>query len=343
MKFRYGAVAVSLSCLLAACSAPVSKEVDSTNGPAFDAQQSQRSQEYPLYSDLQNWLPGFYSNYAQVIEAGGEEDSVTDLTISQLPTQNEPVFLFESQQRDSAVANYDLYFVKLNPESGQQELHFSRMTGSDLSKPLPETLAIGWARVLPECVITLAPFNVQTPVSVDRQLFGKSKTETCRFEDPIHGEIAFERSLSISSDQINMTEVELKPGEVIAEQPVVIQFQQHQAYEGTVSLSSAASGDDEGTSGWQTSTTFNLYDDGRVSHVYDSDMKKMNYSIRLSRLHWRDNEPPYLRLEILHLESGEAQAYSWFDPDSKQIDWELDWAEVHLKELTLEESNQNSE
>lgn len=336
MKFNLVVIAVSLAILLSACSTPVGKKAESTNEPAFEDHESQ------LYSDLQNWLPGYYSNYTQLIEAGAAEDSVIDLNISQLPTPNEPVFLFESKQRFSVLANYDLYFVKRNPASGQLELHFTRMTGSDLSKSLPETLDIGWQRAVPGCVITLAPFNRQTLTSVDRQLFGKSNTETCRFEDPIHGEIGFERSLSISSNQINMTGVELKPGEGLEVQPEATHFQKQQAFEGTVSLNSAITGDDKDTPGWQTSTTSNLYDDGRVSHLYDAEMEKMVYAIRLSRLHWRENEPPYLKLEVIHLESGLAQAYSWFDPDLKQIDWELDWVKVHLKELTPEEPNPNS-
>lgn len=335
MKLQLGAITISLAVVLSACSTPVAKESEAPDKTAYKA--ATTSQQSQLYNDLQNWLPGFYSNYTQVIEAGGVEDSVTDLTVSQLPTQNEPVFLFESRQRNSVDANYDLYFARLNAQSRQPELHFSRLTGSDLSKSLPETLEIGWQRVLPECVIALAPVNDQTAASVDRQLFGKSDTETCKFEDPLHGKVAFERSLSVSSNKIDMTGVELQPDEAIVESPAVLQFQQHQAYQGTVTLNTATLAAGEASPEWQVSTPFHLYDDGRVNKIYATDMQQMGYAIKLSKQHWRDNEPAYLRLEILLLNSGEAQAYSWFEADSKQIDWEMEWARVHLKAWNLNE------
>ena len=329
MRLACGAVAISLVCLLTACSTPVTKDPLPSDIVDFADQASQ------LFSELQSSLPGFYSNYTQVIEAGGSEDSVTDLTVIQLATQKEPVFIFESRLRGAIFASLDLYFAKLNPESRQPELHFSRMTGSELSMSLAETLDTGWKRVEPGCVIALAPFYRQTLTSVDGQLFGKSNTETCLFDDPLHGRISFERSLSISSNQIAMTEVELKPGEVIDQFPMARQFQKHQTYEGTISLNASVLADDIRSSGWQQSTTFNLYDDGRIRHPYDSEMKNMDYAVRLSRLHWRENQPPYLKLEIVNLISGGTQAYSWFSPESKQIDWELDWVKVHLSELSL--------
>lgn len=329
MKLHVGAFAVSLAVLLSACSAAVTRQSKTPDATAFPGQENQ------LYTDLQIWLPGFYSNYAQVIEAGGAQDSVLDLNIRRLPTDNQPVFLFESQQRGSGVVNHDLYFVKLNSEWEQPELHFARLTGSDLTMSLPEMLDIGWQRVLKGCVIMLAPFNHQKLTSVDHYLLGRSDPKTCRFEDPLHGEIAFERFMSISNQQINMVNTTLKPGEVPEEQPLVTQFQQHSVYAGTVRLSSAITTDSNDSSGWQTSTAFNLYDDGRVSDIYDSEMKNMKYGIRLSRLHWRENQPPYLKLEIIERVSGGTQAYSWFSPESEQIDWELDWVTVHLRELNL--------
>lgn len=326
MKFHAGAMTVSLATLLSACSTAVKQPSGIPDESAFPAQ------ENLLYTNLQSWLPGYYSNYAQVIKAGGTQDSVTDLNIRRLPTENQPIFLFESQQRGSGVANYDLYFVKLNSAWKQPELHFARLTGSDLYRALPEMVDIGWQRVLKGCVIMLAPFDRQTLTSVDRHLSGSSDPETCRFEDPVHGEIAFERFLSISNNDINMVNTELQPGEAPEEQPLVTQFQQHQAYNGTLRLNPAIS-DKSDSSEWQTSTAFNLYDDGRVHSTHDSEMKNMAYGIRLSRLHWRENQPPYLKLEIVELASGGTQAYSWFSPTSKQIDWELDWVTVHLSEL----------
>lgn len=329
MRLACGAVAASLVCLLSACSTPVAKNALRSDIVDSVDQGSQ------LFNDLQNWLPGVYSNYTQVIETGGSEDSITDLTVRRLATQKDTVFLFESRLRGSMSASYDLYFAKLNPESRRPELHFSRITGSELSLSLPETLDTGWKRVVPGCVIALAPFYRQTLTSVVGQLSGKSNTETCLFDDPLYGGISFERSLSISDNQIAMTEVELKPGEVIDEFPMARQFQKHQTYAGTVSLNNSVLADDIGSSEWQQSTTFNLYDDGRSSHLYDSEMKNMDYAIRLSRLHWRENQPPYLKLEIVNLISGGTQAYSWFNPGSRQIDWELDWVKVHLSELNL--------
>ena len=322
----------AVTCLATACSTPTEVPTPASQREFTD----QIAQQHP---NLLNWLPGFYSDYAQVIEAGGHEDDVTDLTVRKLATTDTDVFLFKTHKRSAIDATYDLYFIRLDPSSGVPEMEFARMTGSDLSKPLAETLHIGRKRALPGCTISLAQFNIQSLTAVQTSYIGKSLIDTCQFEDPLHGHTAFERSLSISENQITVTEIALKPGETLsatAEQlPLAKLFQKHQAYEGTVSVNMAAVSNNPDTTQWITSTSINFYDDGRVSKLYDTDMQPMNYAIRLSKMKWRKNEPPYLRIEAVDLKSGEALAYSWFDPESAQVDWELEWLEVHLKELDL--------
>jgi len=80
MKLTYAAVAVSVVFSLGACSTAIQNDAPLSNSATPANQQS------VLYKHLQSWLPGFYSDYTQVSEAGGTEDSVTDLTVRQLPT-----------------------------------------------------------------------------------------------------------------------------------------------------------------------------------------------------------------------------------------------------------------
>ena len=47
-----------------------------------------------LVNQVKTWLPGAYSNYAQVYENQSDQPA-TDFSIRQLKTNGEPVFLFE--------------------------------------------------------------------------------------------------------------------------------------------------------------------------------------------------------------------------------------------------------
>lgn len=117
-----------------------------------------------------------------------------------------------------------------------------------------------------------------------------------------------------------------------------LQFQKRQVFEGDVSIGLNATTDEPESGQWQTSTKFIVIDDGRVSRLYDADMNNMEYAIKLSRLHWRKDELTYLKLEVIQVDSGEAQAYSWFNPDSDQIKLDLDWVKVNLKKISLQNS-----
>lgn len=309
---------------IAACSTPVAKTPATNEAILFTAA------ETLVLERLKNDLPGIYTNFTQVVESGLSEDDTTDLTIRELAANDTPVFLFESHQRSSAHSHYDLYWLGHNPESKRLEMHFSRITGSELSAAEAETLNIGLRRAMPGCAIDLQ--------LTDTQLKGQTVPESCLFENPVHGQSHIYRSIDLRSEQLDLVNLELKPGEVVSEELPTLQFQKRQVFEGDVSIGLNATTDEPESGQWQTSTKFIVIDDGRVSRLYDADMNNMEYAIKLSRLHWRKDEPTYLKLEVIQVDSGEAQAYSWFNPDSDQIKLDLDWVKVNLKKISLQNS-----
>src|SRR5690554_4001549 len=166
--------------------------------------------------------------------------------------------------RHSTLASYTLYFVKQHAVSGQPELHFSRLTGSELSMSMTDTLDTAWKRVVPGCVITLS-------AAADK-LSGASLSETCTFEDPLHGKTMLERSLAITDQQIEFSNRLLQPGETVDSSPPVMKFHKHQTFEGSVNVATANLSHGKGQADWQELTTFNIFDDGRTIQLYDADM-----------------------------------------------------------------------
>jgi len=154
----------------------------------------------------------------------------------------------------------------------------------------------------------------------DTQLIGQTVTENCLFENPVHGQSRIYRSINLRSEQLDLVNLELSPGEVVSEGMPTLQFQKQQVFEGAVSIGLNATTDDTESGQWETSTKFLVIDDGRVSRLYDADMNNMEYAIKLSRLHWREDE------------------YSWFNPDSDQIKLDLDWVKVNLQKISLQNS-----
>lgn len=320
MYFKTSAIVAFF--IIAACSTPTANPPTTTEAISYTAA------ETLILDRLKNDLPGMYSNFTQVVENGNPEADTTNLTIRELPTNNIPAFLFESRQRSSVLAHYDLYWLRHDPQSRGMQLQFSRISGSELSATEAESLSTGFERALPGCAIDLQLSGTQ--------LQGQTVPEDCSFADPIHGQSRLFRSIDLGSDQLDMVSLELSPGEVITDKLPVLHFQKLQVFEGDVSIGLKSNADDTEPLQWQTSTKFIAIDDGKVSRLYDADMKNMEYAIKLSRLHWRKNEPTYLKLEVIRVGSGEAQAYSWFNPDSDQIILDLDWVKVKLNKVNLQ-------
>ncbi len=274
-----------------------------------------------LIDRLHALLPGTYSNFAQA-NRDGVQGPVTDLTIRQLPGGDAAAYLFESQVRGTGPASYDIYWLKLNPQTRQAELHFSHLTGSELSLSLKDTLAIAWRRVLPGCTIVL---------EADQQRFyGHTEPDRCRFEDPLRGATRLYRSLSLGAHSLETETIALLPGEQADAGAHSLIMQKHRLYRGQVSERANSDADTGEYGEWKSSTLFNIRDDGRVVQIYDGNMKTMQYGVQLARLPWRAGEPPYLRLAVINLQNGATQAFSWFKPGPEPIVMNQEWFKANL-------------
>jgi len=276
-------------------------------------------------------LPGTYSNFAQVVE-NNQDSPVTDLNIRRLNNEGEPVLLFASQQRDSDLVRYDVYWLKLNEQSKQTELYFSRLTGSELSLSMQATLALAWQRVIPGCVMVLS--------SDEDRISGQTQPETCRFENPLEGETRLYRRLSLEKDLLEMETSVMLPGEQHTAGSGKLEMQKHREYQGQISVRADKDMADSDTAEWRSSIRFNTRDDGRTIQLYDGDMKTLPFGIQLARLHWREGEPRFLKLSVINMESGAIQAYQWFDPGSGQLTMNLEWITLGLEPSKPGESGQ---
>jgi hypothetical protein len=273
---------------------------------------------------LQNLLPGTYSNYAQ-IHAAGSESPVTDIRIRQVKAAGEAVFLFESEQRRSADAKYDIYWLKPNPQTMQAEFHFTRLGADELSLPTQEVIRLAWQRVQPGCAVTMR--------RVENRIVGQSNAETCVFEDPLQGKTSLIRHLDfgIGNDTlIIQNRIESAAGQESGDKES-LELLRHRVFTGWASVRLEA-GTAEGEPGqWQLSTVFDIRDDGRIHHLRSQDRTSLGFGLQLSRLHRVEGEPPYFLLAVINLESGAPQAFNWFEPSSTSLDMNLDWMQANLQ------------
>jgi len=283
-----------------------------------------------ILDHIRQSLPGSYSNLAQVNKNGGGR-LATDLHIRQIFAEGEPVFIFESQQRGSWEARFDIYWLKLNPQTQQPEFHFAHLSGSELSLSRQETLATAWKRVLPGCVITLE--------GTANLLQGHSQPDTCRFEDPIHGQSRIYRMLALGNNNLQLETIMIAPGDEYAAGSNTLSMLKHQLYTGSVSMSPDTAADTPSTGEWRQSGNFNMHDDGRINRLYDSS-SSMGFAIQLARLYRHQGESPSLKISIINLENNGTQAFQWFEPGSEQLQIDLDWIKVKLEPAKPDESDQ---
>jgi len=271
-------------------------------------------------NDLRDMLPGVYSNIAWK-EAQGVDTPVTDLRIRQLQTNGEPVFLFEQYLRGQDIYSYDLYWLKQNHKKRHAELYFTRLDENELSLPMQDTLSNAWRRVLPGCVIPLE--------RAGNQFTGATDPATCVFEDPLRGQTRLSRRLSADGDVMTIETGLRDAGNRRTGDDLLLELQKHRTFTGWASFRTEAGQQDE-PGEWQLSQVFQLRDDGRVNHLYDQQMSLLDFGLQLARLHRFDGEAPYYKLSVINLESGQIQAYQWFDPGSADLNLNLDWFQANL-------------
>ena len=271
---------------------------------------------------IANWLPGAYSNFAQIHEDDTSRP-VTDIKIRKLKTAEEPVFLLESQQRESGASVYDIYWLKLNQSTQDVELHFARLRADELMLAIPDVLAAAWQRVVPGCVIVMSQ-----PGGL---IEGRSNPQTCFFEHLVQGETRLERSLSLGAETLNIENTLAVAAGQVPAQSALLKLQKHHTFEGWASTRTPAGPDQDRPGDWQLSNVFNIRDDGRINRLYDTEMNAMPYGLQLARLPWREGEPPYMLLSIINMEHQAIQGYSWFEPESESINLNLDWFQTNLE------------
>ena len=272
---------------------------------------------------LQSLLPGAYSNFAQT-HADDPGGPVTDIHIRQLKTDGEPVFLFESGLRGSDQQDFDIYWLKLNRQSGQAEFYFTRLREDEVSLPMQDTLALAWQRVEPGCVITMR--------RIDHRLKGQTDPDSCVYEHPLEGASRLTRELSVGQDDMTIT-TELTGGaQQDSHSAAHLEFQKHRGFVGWASIRSEETDPQQDEPGaWQLSQVFNTRDDGRVSRLYDQQMQPWDFGLQLARVHRFEGQPPYYLLSVINLKSGQTQAYRWFEPGTERLNLNLDWFQTGLE------------
>ena len=291
--------------------------------PINDSEQIQVStQAQSLVTQVKTWLPGAYSNYAQVYEDQSDQPA-TDLNIRQLKTNDETVFLFESEQRQSDVSNHEIYWLKTNPTTQKPELHFAYLTEDDISLPVSKVLTIAWQRVNPGCVIEL--------VQTDDQLNGNTNPDSCLFDHLLQGETRLQRNLTLNADSLTIENTLAAPTGLDSTEHDILKLQKHRVFEGWASSRTPAGPDQELPGPWHLSNIFSIRDDGRTHNIRDQEMASIGFGLQLAKLKWIEEKPQHMRLSIINMETGGIQAYTWFDPESKSFELNFDWFQTNLE------------
>ncbi|MGB5486194.1 MAG: CpcT/CpeT family chromophore lyase [Lysobacterales bacterium] len=294
---------------------------DCTNRPASRHSPFDNTGEADIKA-LRDLLPGVYSNYAQAYDKG-PDSPVTDISIRQLKTGADLVFLFESELRGLVSSSQEVYWLKPNQQTGQAELYFTPLREDELSLPLQDILSIAWQRVEPGCVVKMS--------RAGDQFNGQTNPDTCRFKHPLQGETRLSRSLSINKDTVIIkTGLKSAIGSQASDE-TLLQLQKHRIFLGWASTRLDAGQQQDQPAMWSLSQVFSLRDDGRISHLYDQQMVSMGFGLQLSRLHRFEGEMPYYQVSVIDLESGLTQAYQWFNPDTERLNLNLDWFQTNLE------------
>jgi hypothetical protein len=291
--------------------------------PTTDNQNLPSSKEsQALKTQIQSWFPGAYSNYAQRHEDEFAKP-VTDLDIRQLNTNGEPVFLFESMQRDSDTSSHEVYWLKTKHGSPNAELHFSYLTEDDLSLPITEVLAIAWQRVNPGCVIEV--------IQKADQISGQTNPDTCVFEHLLQGETRLHRTISLSEDSLTIENSLTAPGAQDSTDITVLNLQKHRVFNGWASSRTPAGPEQEFAGDWKLSTIFSIRDDGRINNIRDQNRESIGFGVQLAKLKWVEDKPQHMLLSIINMETGFTQAYTWFDPENEILELNLSWFQTNLE------------
>ena len=316
MAFPRKLALLLLTAFLCSCAAGPDTRNLSANGEAK-----------PDIETLQQMLPGAYSNFAQVHDQQPDVP-VTDISIRQLKTIGDPVFLFEQKLRGQATSSFDLYWLRRNRQTGLAEFHFTHLAEGELSLPMQEVLSIAWQRVLPGCAIPLNRDGIN--------FSGQTDPANCVFEHPLQGEIRLKRGFSIGRDGMTIKTATQGIGNQNSNEETLLELQKHRGFKARASLHDESGQPQGAAEVWQMSQDFNIRDDGRVNDLYGQDMTPMGFGLQLARLYRVDGEPPQYLLSVINRENGQTQAYQWFKQDSKFLNLEFDWFQASLEAIEQE-------
>jgi hypothetical protein len=294
-----------------------------TTAPAKNDIPAEGNEQVPVEL-LRQWLPGSYSNFAQVHDSG-RDSPVNDVRIRRVKATGETVFLLESEPRHAAEATYDIYWLKSDPRTLQAELHFTRLGQNELSLPTQEVIKAAWQRVHPGCTIIMK--------LVGDRITGQSNPETCVFQHALQGETRLARRIAIDLENDSLTvqnRIETASGQVAGDNEL-LQLQKHRVFTGWASVRVEAVEAEQRPGAWQLSTVFDIRDDGRIYQLRAQDRALLGFGVQLSRLERVAGEKPYTLLTVINLQSGAPQAYSWFRPSSENLNMNLDWFQANLE------------
>jgi len=265
-----------------------------------------------VLAQLQQYLPGHYSNFAQQWQDQKLPLRLLDIDLLRA-SDTEAWYL--TQQRENTVSGQQLRLQILAITTSAENhitFRFAPFNGK-ASQALTAVLNHQVA-FLEGCEVTLFP-------AVDG-LVGKTSAETCLL--PGQSEhTGLIKSIKIQAGIITIGDQLAENGEVQGEISIQ-QFYRSQQFSGWAGKISAHTA-------WQRAAPFVIFSDGEELALVDSDGVKIGVNIRLTQVPWKKDEKMILRLDLLDPATGKTSAYAFTDANAESIGLNLGDVQLGLK------------
>jgi len=263
--------------------------------------------------ELETFLPGHYSNFAQ---HWGDQSKVLRLLDINLLLVDAQHAWFISKQRDAiATENSERQQILLFRivENDRLELSFAPFRGD--SAAAIRAIQASTLAFIPGCAMTIHT----TPAAYA----GETTAQNCRLP-AVNGEShGLVKDISIQAGGITIGDQLFQHGSPLGS-PSIQQFQRSYQFNGWAGVKPPQAE-------WTPLANFSIYSDGQIVELADQAGNNSGVSIRLSQVTWKRGEDMILRLDLIDQQTGKPSAYGFTGTNSNSIGINLGHIQIGLQ------------
>jgi hypothetical protein len=252
---------------------------------------------------LQRYLPGSYNNHVQVREQNAEAESgVPHLRLMIEAQANNNRFLVTQTSVNSDSPPRVFLWQFGASEDGRLLMEFAPQINGQTGRA---------------CQLELLPTG--------NAISGSTQAEQCRMPNREGLQLGLMKEYLLAAGRIEIGErlVDLQQQSAIAAD-TRLRFRRELSYSGWAGRKL------ESETKWRLATPFNLHNQGDSIALSDQLERPLGYSLQLSQLRYREDQPEILRLALIDDDTRQQVAYAFADSNASQIGLNLGWFQVGL-------------